>query len=69
MVFDKNKFRAKIVENGYTLEQIAQKLGINPATLHRKMALESDFTRNEISILKDVLGLSIDDLNAIFFAA
>ena len=67
-MFDKNKLKAKIVENGYTLEQIAQKLGINPATMYRKMTLESDFTRNEIAILKEVLCLTIDEINAIFFA-
>lgn len=67
-MFDKNKLKAKIIENGFTLEQIAQKLGINPATMYRKMTLESDFTRNEIAILKEVLHLSIDDINAIFFA-
>ena len=67
-MFDKNKLKAKIVENGFTLEQIAQRLGINPATMYRKMTLESDFTRNEIAILKEVLCLTIDDINAIFFA-
>lgn len=67
-MFDKNKLKAKIVENGFTLEQIAQKLGINPATMYRKMSLESDFTRNEIAMLKDLLSLTIEDINTIFFA-
>lgn len=67
-LFDKNKLKAKIVEKGYTLEQIAQILGINPATVYRKMAMESDFTRNEIALLKESLNLTIEDINAIFFA-
>lgn len=67
-MFDKNKLKAKIVEKGFTLEQIAQKLGINPATIYRKMAMESDFTRNEIALLKESLDLTIEDINTIFFA-
>lgn len=67
-MFNRYKLKAKIVEKGFNLEQIAQKLGINPATMYRKMTLESDFTRNEIAILKEVLNLSIEEINAIFFA-
>lgn len=68
MVFNKNKLKAKITENGLTIEQVAQILGINRATLYRKLAGESEFTRNEIAMLKNSLQISLDEINAIFFA-
>lgn len=67
-MFNKNKLKAKFTENGLTIEQVAQILGINPATLHRKLAGESEFTRNEIAMLKNSLQISLDEINAIFFA-
>ena len=67
-MFDRNKLKAKIVENGFTIEQVAQKLGINYATLYRKMASETEFTRNEIAMLKEVLHLTINEVDVIFFA-
>lgn len=67
-MFDKNKLKAKFVENGLTMEQVAQLLGINPATLYRKMSGDSEFTRNEIAMLKNALNFSLSDINSIFFA-
>lgn len=67
-MFSKNKLSAKIVENGFTMKDIAERLGINQATLYRKMNSETDFTRNEISMLKDCLHFSLDEMNDIFFA-
>ena len=66
-MFDKNKLKAKIVENGFTIEQIAQKLGINYVTLYRKLSSDTEFTRNEIAMLKDILRLSIEEIDNIFF--
>lgn len=68
-MFDKRKFRAKIVENGMTLAELAKKLEMNPATLYRKMSGDSDFSRNEIQIIAKVLMLSKDDVLAIFFCS
>lgn len=67
-MFEKNKFRAKVIENGYTLEEISKKIGINSTTLYRKMNGESDFTRSEIQMLRDLLGLDAKSADAIFFA-
>ncbi len=66
-MFDKNKLKGKIVECGYSMEQIAQILGINPATLYRKFAQESEFTRNEIAVLKTTLNLTLQEIDNIFF--
>ncbi|SCG82676.1 hypothetical protein DW1_1103 [Proteiniborus sp. DW1] len=67
-MFDRNKFRAKIIENGLTTEQVAEKLNINVVTLYRKMNGVSDFTRNEVQQLKEILNLDVHTAYAIFFA-
>jgi len=67
-MFNGNKFKAEIVKAGLSMEEIANHLGINAATLYRKIQGKSDFTRNEIAIFKDVLGLDMATIDSIFFA-
>lgn len=67
-MFNKNKLSAKIVENGFSVQDIAEKLGINSSTLYRKMNSETDFTRNEIAMLKEYLHFTLEEMNDIFFA-
>lgn len=66
-VFDKRKFKAAVILKGMTFKEVAKKLGINEATLQRKMNGESDFYRNEIQSLCEILDL--DDPTDIFFSA
>ena len=68
-MFNKNKLKGKIIECGYSMEQIAVFLGINPATLYRKMSQETEFTRNEIATLKTVLNLTLQEMDDIFFCS
>lgn len=51
-----------------SVESLATYLGINVATLYRKMNGKSDFTRNEILLIMAFLCLSNDEVFAIFFA-
>lgn len=67
-MFNRNLFKAEVIKAGMTLEQIAGALGVNIATLYRKLNGESDFTRNEIALFKDYLKLEISEIDAIFFA-
>lgn len=67
-MFDRNKFRARVIEKGFSMEQVADKLHINVVTLYRKMNGTSDFTRNEIQQLREILDLDVKAANAIFFA-
>lgn len=67
-MFNRNKFRAKVVGAGLTLEDVARKLGINPSTLDRKMSGISDFSRNEIQILRKELYMTAAECDEIFFA-
>ena len=67
-MFRANLFKAKLAENDMNIKRLSDILGINEATLYRKMNGTSDFTRNEIQTIKLVLRLSIDDVENIFFA-
>lgn len=67
-MFNRKKFHGQVIEKGFTLEEIANKIGVNPATLYRKMSGESDFSRKEIQDISAVLRLSDEDIMLIFFA-
>lgn len=66
-MFDKNHFQSKYVEHGLNSADIAKIMGINPATLSRKVNGESDFTRNEIQLFRSALELTADEIDYIFF--
>lgn len=67
-MFRENLFKSKLAECNITLKEIAAIMGCNEATLYRKMKGQSDFTRNEIQLVKQKLGLSSSEVEAIFFA-
>ena len=66
-MFNKNLFRAKYIERNLKAADVATILGINPATLSRKVSGESDFTRNEIQLFRTALNLSAEEITEIFF--
>lgn len=55
-----NKIKALITFKNISTEQIAEKLGIMRQTLYKKLNNKSNFNINEIKILSDFLGVSID---------
>lgn len=63
-----NKLKGKIVERGLTLKDFADKLNINPSTLTRKLNGEVEFKRDEIMSTIEILGLTPEEVIAIFFA-
>jgi DNA-binding CsgD family transcriptional regulator len=65
-MFDKRKFQAQLILAGKTMEDVANILGINVATLYRKINNNGSFTRREISAMLPVLG--VEDPCDIFFA-
>ena len=67
-MFNRQLFRSKVIAVGLTLERIAIEIGINPATLNRKMSGESDFTRCEMQNIRRILMLDVAEFEAIFFA-
>lgn len=63
-MFDKKLFKAAVVLAGLTLRQVSAELGIDEATLYRKMNGDSDFYRREIQQLCDLL--KIEDPGKVF---
>jgi len=59
--------KSKMVEKGITDQELSSLLGINQATLFRKKNGVSDFYRNEIKVIKEVLELTDKDIDLIFF--
>lgn len=65
-MFNKRKFRAAVIENGKTMEDVANHLGINETTLWRKVNGKTEFKREEIQLICGFLNL--DSPVDIFFA-
>ena len=65
-MFDRKRFKAQLVLAGLTSKELAEKLGINEATLYRKINDDGRFTRQEINELIRIL--NIEDPEPIFFA-
>lgn len=67
-MFNSDKLRGKMAEKKVTSEKMANFLGIDPATVYRKVNGKSEFTRTEIQQIAVLLGLTMQDLEEIFFA-
>ena len=67
-MFKKNEFKAEVVRKGLTLAEVARELGLDPASLSRKINGNSDFYRGEIERIINLLNLSGEDVLRIFFA-
>lgn len=61
--------KEKIEESGMTMVAIARKTGIKRETLYNKLSGKSEFTASEIVAVSKVLRLSVEEREAIFFAA
>lgn len=62
-----NLLRAKIVENGMTIEQLCAKANFVRSTFDRKLTGQTEFNREEIEIIAIVLELTDDEIRNIFF--
>lgn len=67
-MFKKNEFRAVLARKEKSSNEIAKALGIDPATLSRKISGQSDFYRNEIEKICKILELTPEETMQIFFA-
>ncbi len=64
-----NRLKAKLVEHGMNVEQIAEQMGIDGATFYRRLANDGNtFTVGEVDNFSRILALTRDEVNAIFFA-
>lgn len=59
--------KGKIITNGLTMKEFAEKMGIDPATLNKKLKGKSEFKRDEIMKAIAILELTPDEVMSIFF--
>lgn len=61
------KLRGKMVERGYNVEALAAKIGVDRATLYRKLNDGEKFTIGDAKKIKTALELTGEEANEIFF--
>lgn len=54
----RNLLKAKIVENGLTMEELADKISVSRTTLFYKMTGKTQFTLEEVVKMCDVLNIN-----------
>lgn len=67
-MFQDNLFKAQLKAKRRTAKDIAEAVGVSEATLYRKINGTSDFTRNEIQLIRQYLNLCAEEVDEIFFA-
>ena len=61
--------KGKVIEKGFTLEKIAEKIGIDRSTLSRKLSNSGeDFTIKQADSIVNILKLTPNEATAIFFS-
>ena len=65
-IMNMNKLRAKIIEQGTNVKEVAISIGITGPTLYRKMKMPQKITIGEAIQIKDVLGLTDEEALEIF---
>ena len=61
--------KGKITERGTNVSEIAVKMGVDKATLYRRIADGSSFTIGEVEKIAEVLKLSHEEAISIFFTS
>lgn len=65
---DTKRLRDRISALGLKYKAIAKAMGISAYTLQRKIDNDSEFRVSEVDALAKILGLSLEEKDAIFFA-
>lgn len=63
-----NRLKGKMVENGMNVEMLAKEIGINRASLYRKLNNAEKITIGEAVRIKDVLNMTDSEAHDIFLA-
>ena len=64
---NKNKLKAKMIENNYNAMQLAKKMGIGSTSMSYKMNGYKPFNLEEIKKIVELLQLTNDDIISVFF--
>ena len=62
------KLKGKIVEKGFNVERLAKSTEVSKHVLYQRLKKSEDFTVKEVVAIANVLDLSGEELNAIFFS-
>lgn len=63
-----NKLKGKMVEKGLSMQEVAKLLGVDRATLYRKLSNNAEtMLVKEANALMEILELTPDEATAIFF--
>lgn len=60
------KLKGKMVENGYSIDALAEKIGMDRSTLYRRFNNGEKFTLEEVVKIKTALNLADDEATVIF---
>lgn len=64
---DSELLKKKIAESGISMSYIAKKMGISREGLYKKINNISEFKASEIFAIKEILNLSAEERDDIFF--
>lgn len=63
-----NKLKGKIVENEMNITTLAKRMGVDRATLYRKINQDGEtFTIKEVNLIVKILNLTTEEAMEIFF--
>lgn len=65
---DTQRLKEHIRNCGFSVKSLAKRIGISHEALYQKIANERPFKASEIMDISDLLNLSLEEKNAIFFA-
>ena len=65
---DVNKLRGKIVEKGFSQQELAQSIGIDRSTFYRKMKNNGDFSIGEVAEIAKIMQLTNEEAIEIFLS-
>ena len=63
-----NMLRSVMVRNGDNVAALAAKMGLSHTALYRRINGEGDFSLAEMTAIKQIYGLTIEEIDAIFFS-
>lgn len=67
-ILNVNKLKGKIVENEMNITTLAKRMGIDRATLYRKINRDGEtFTIKEVNLIVEILNLTTEEAMEIFF--
>ena len=67
IMFDYSKLRGRVKEKGYSQSQVADMIGVAPATYSQKINNKSVFTQDEISGIIKAVDIPMSDIGSYFF--